>query len=67
MAVWNIEDDVTGKFYQTFKKLCPSYTNPFRERKGIPHNLFYEINMSLVPKSDNNNTRKNFTVQYISY
>lgn len=66
MAVWNIEDDVTDKFYQALKKLCPLYTNTFRERKGMPHNLFYEINMSLVPKSDSSKMRTNFTGQYIS-
>lgn len=58
MEIWNIEDEFTGKFYQTFQKVYPSYTNTFRERRGIPPYLFYEINIILMQKSENNTIRK---------
>lgn len=54
MAFWNIEDDFADKFYQILKKLYQVYTNSFRRRRGITLSLFYEINIILMSKPDNN-------------
>ena len=54
-------DGFTGEFYQMFKeKITPELYNLFQrlEAEGIIHNLFYPHRITLIPKSEEDITRK---------
>ena len=53
MAFWSIEDDFADKFYQILKKLYQFYTDTSSRRRGITPSLFYEMNIILMSKPDN--------------
>lgn len=49
-----------GELYQTFKELIPvflKFSKKFEE-KGMLPNSFYEVSISLIPKSDNDTAKK---------
>ena len=51
----------TGEFYQTFREeLMPSLLKLFQKiaEEGTLPNSFYEVTITLIPKSDKGNTRK---------
>ena len=54
-------DGFTGKFYQTFREEpTPLLLKPFQKiaEEGILPNSFYEATVTLVPKPDNDSTKK---------
>ena len=54
-------DGFTGKFYQTFReKLIPILLKLFQKisDEGTVPNWFYEATITLIPKSDKDNTKK---------
>ena len=54
-------DDVTGEFYHAFRKeLMPIFLKFFTKiaEEGTLLNLFYKATITLIPKSDKDNTRK---------
>ena len=53
-------DGFTGEFYQTFKELMPILLKLFKNvaEQGTLPNLFYEATITLIPKPDKDNTRK---------
>ena len=60
-------DGFTGEFYQTFReKLMPILLKLFQkvEEEGTLPNSFYEATIILLPKSDEDNTKKKTTCQY---
>ena len=56
-----------SEFYQTFREeLIPSLQKLFQkfEEEGTLPNSFYEATIILLPKSDEDNTKKKTTCQY---
>ena len=54
-------DDFIGEYYQTFRKeLMPSLLKLFQKvaEEGTLRNSFYEVTITLIPKPDKNNTKK---------
>ena len=53
-------DGFTGEFYQTFKEIMPLLVKLFQNvaEQGTLPNLFYKATITLLPKPDKDNTRK---------
>ena len=54
-------DDFIGEYYQTFRKeLMPILLKLFQKvaEEGTLRNSFYEVTITLIPKPDKNNTKK---------
>ena len=61
-------DDFTGEFYQTFREeLMPILLKLFQKiaEEGTLPNSFYKATITLILKSDKDNTKKKTTGQYL--
>ena len=61
-------DGVTGEFYQTFREgLMPVLLKLFQKiaEEGTLPNSFYKATITLILKSDKDNTKKKTTGQYL--
>ena len=61
------QDGFTGEFYQTFREeLMPIFLQLFQKtaKERTLLNSFYEATITLIPKSDKDNTKKKTTGQY---
>ena len=62
------QDGVTGEFYQTFREeVMPSLLKLFQKiaEEGTLPNSFYKATITLILKSDKDNTKKKTTGQYL--